>query len=192
MPKMAPHIKAAGNQSHRASHLRTPTWDSTRASGPSVVPPLPLLWHVCPFSSQSCVLPGVPDAWPAGWYAFFPLQRLTVDFLKASPREWSLFDIAWGPPGCSNTMVGRNRVLGLAPPPHSFLLLLLKLRLPHLLGHHVSDPALHKHSFTEHMPFGVTNTEQCWSSGCLEQMRHTLCQSLLPVGGLAGCRHRQL
>lgn len=34
--------------------LKTSPWDSTRASGPSVGPPLPLLWHVSSLKSVVC------------------------------------------------------------------------------------------------------------------------------------------
>lgn len=94
--------------------LKTPTWDGTRASGPSVGPPLPLLW-LCSFSSQSRALPGAPDARTAGWYAFF-LRRVSLGFfLKLSPREWSVLG-SLGTPRMSHHHGGPASTILFCPP----------------------------------------------------------------------------
>lgn len=66
---------------------------------------------MCPFSSQSRVLPGAPDARTAGWYAFF-LRRISLGvFLKLSPREWSVLG-SLGTPRMSHHHGGKEQSPG--------------------------------------------------------------------------------
>lgn len=78
-------------------------------------------------------------------------------------RKWSVLGSVVIP-RVSHHHGGKEQVLGLPPPPYSFLLFLLKLS--RLLGHHGLCHTWHgpKRSFTAHM----ADTEQCWSSSCLE------------------------
>lgn len=92
--------------------LKTPTWYGTRAQV-LLCPPPRLCCGMCPFSSQSCVLPGAPDARTAGWYAFFLLRVSLGFFLKLSPREWSVLG-SLGTPRMSHHHGGKEQSPGSA------------------------------------------------------------------------------